>query len=211
MPSFYNAERNYVITTNLKVMYSTLSQQPSLQLLRKDLHAAIRVWLTPGVRRYFLVRNPYDRLVSFYADKFQTEPAAHRLASWQDCQRIFFPALGLCAEDPPEAVAQRLRALPFDRFTGLLPHLFRLDRHLWPQYWGLRFRIRGLSIPAPFDRILKIEQDRDVLAGDLGIDLTVRANVTAHDRADHYFSAASYAVVNDIYRQDFERFGYPLA
>ncbi len=211
MPSFYNPQRNYVLTTNLKVMYSTLCRQPSLRLLPTDVHAALRVWLAPGVRRYLLVRNPYDRLVSFFADKFSTTPADDGMNAWQDCQRLFFPALGLNGREDMNVIAERLRAVTFERFIDLLPRVYRRDAHLWPQHWSARFRLYGLSIPAPIHAVFKIEEDRRILCDDLGLDLTTQVNASQHGAHDRYFVATTYAVANEVYRVDFERFNYPIA
>lgn len=211
MPSFFNPRRNYVITTSLKVMFSTLSQQPSLRPLRHDLRAAIALWWKPGMRRYFLARDPYDRLVSFYADKFFSTPADTGLAQWQHCQVVFFAPLGLSGRESTAIIAERLRAVTFEHFVRLLPQVFRRDEHLWPQCWNVPFRIGALCVPAPLHRVLKMESDRQVLAEELGLDLSIRANATTHASRERYFAPRSYAIAQEVYRGDFERFDYPLA
>jgi len=210
MPSFYNAERNYVVSTSLKVMYTSLTQQPSLRPLSSDLRAALRVWLTPGLRRYLLVRDPYERLVSFHADKLREALDKGETGTWQHCQRILFPGLGLSGSEGAAVIAERLRGVTFGEFVALLPRVFRKDPHLWPQSWSRAFRVRGVALPGRVDRVLQIETDVDVLVRLLGLDVSIRVNATEHASAERSFTAASYEVANDIYRDDFAGFGYPM-
>ena len=210
MPSFYNAERSYIVSTSLKVMYTTLTKQPALRPLPDDLRAALRLWLTPGVRRYLLVRDPYDRLVSFHADKLRAAVPKGEAASWQHCQQILFPHLGLSGREEPAAIAERLRAVSFEAFVALLPRVFRADPHLWPQSWSRSFRVRGVKLPARVDRVLKIEEDVEALTRELGLDVSIRDNATEHDPAERYFDAPTYQVANQVYRDDFVGFSYPM-
>jgi len=210
MPSFYNAERGYVVSTSLKVMYSSLMRQPSLRPLPGELRAAARYWLTPGLRRYLLVRDPYERLVSFHADKLRDALDGDDVGRWQHCQRILFPLLGLSGEEGTTAIAARLRAVSFDELVAMLPRVAGQDPHLWPQSWSRAFRVRGVPLPARVDRVLRIEHDRDALADELGLDLSIRVNATAHASAEQTFGAASYRIANQVYREDFVRFGYRM-
>jgi hypothetical protein len=209
MPSFYNAERNYLLSTSLKVMYSSLTLQPALRPLRTDLHAALRTWSTPGLRRYLLVRDPYERLVSFHADKLRAALPSAAGGRWQSSQRIFFPALGLSGEEPAGAIAERLRALDFEDFIRLVPRVHRADPHLWPQWWTRSFRVRGVALPAPVHRVFKIEE-MDLLAEELGLDRSIRVNETSHESADRSFTPASYTIANHIYGGDFASFSYRM-
>ncbi|HYD50094.1 MAG TPA: sulfotransferase family 2 domain-containing protein [Terriglobales bacterium] len=208
MPSFYHRRRNYLITTSLKVMYSSLAQQPELEPLH-DAEAWTRYWLTPGVERFCLVRDPYDRLVSFYTDKLRTAPKTARKAGWQHCQRIFFADLALAEEMPDDQIAERLRAVTFEEFLALLPRLYRKDPHLWPQARSLTYRAGPLPLPAPSGTILKMEAAAEVCER-LALDPTIHVNRTEHDDPHALFRSAGYAIANRIYRNDFKRYGYAL-
>lgn len=206
MPSFLHPERRYVLTTSYKVMYSTLLQQPALRPCAHDLTAALRAWM-PGVHRYLLVRDPYARTLSFFADKLRHANA--REGRWQACQRVFFPLARLSGRESEEVITRTLRAIEFGAFVQALPALHRRDPHLWPQAWSRRFRIGPLALPAPLHGAFRIEQP-DVLRRELGLDPTIRANAQEHETPERVFTPAEYAVVNEVYRIDFELFGYPM-
>jgi hypothetical protein len=53
-----------------------------------------------------------------------------------------------------------------------------------------------------------MEADGAALAGDLGLDLTTRANPTVHGAHGDHLTAASYTIANAIYGRDFDRFAY---
>ena len=63
MPSFVNRSKKITLTTNYKVMYSMLKRQRQWKKSKKWV-----IKLLP-YKSFGLVRNPYDRLVSFYFDK----------------------------------------------------------------------------------------------------------------------------------------------
>ena len=76
-------------------MYSTLRFQKNLtdgnhHVTRK---LFLKKFMSTRTKHIMLVRNPYDRVASFYADKFKKHPSHFKEGNargWQDCQKLLF-------------------------------------------------------------------------------------------------------------------------
>ena len=193
MPSFINHTKKTALITNYKVMYSSLKKQKEWKKSKNWL-----VRLLP-YRKFGLVRDPYDRLVSFYFDKL------HKSLDDSDyfvrSQRIFFPVLGLEKASPIEKY-QALKAIDFNKFIGLLPEIHDKNRHLHPQHWVFE--------KLNMDKFLQIENEKaqQLMQDELDIDLQIKANVTQKD--DIQWQPWSRKMVNEIYQKDFEEYGYEM-
>lgn len=215
MICFVDTARRFTLATNYKVMYSTLLAQPQLTVVhrRHELRDVLTEQSPPITDHYLLVRDPYARLLSFHADKFLVHPPGEQEATVQGSHRVFFDVLGVetMAADERAAV---FRATGFERFVGLLtPGLIASNVHLVPQSHtlalptDLRERQAMARLWRP-GRVLKMEEHLHVLQA-LGIDVDLRINATPHAAVGEAYSPDSYARVNDLYREDFRRFGYP--
>ncbi|WP_136646147.1 sulfotransferase family 2 domain-containing protein [Tabrizicola sp. YIM 78059] len=128
-----------------------------------------------------LVRNPWDRVVSYY--------------HWLRAQSFANPAVGLAkARD----------------FSGFLNHPQTMaSLRLWP-YGAYMRRPDGSEKPSLFLRLERFETDAAPLFDNLGFRLTLpKAN--ASDRARDwrvYYSDADAALVADLCGEDVARFGY---
>ncbi len=193
MPSFINHTKKTALITNYKVMYSSLKKQKEWKKSKNWL-----VRLLP-YRKFGLVRDPYDRLVSFYFDKL------HKSLDDSDyfvrSQRIFFPVLGLEKASPIEKY-QALKAIDLNKFIGLLPEVHDKNRHLHPQHWVFE--------KLNMDKFLPIENEKaqQLMQDELDIDLQIKANVTQKD--DIRWQPESRKMVNEIYKKDFEEYGYEM-
>mgnify|MGYP006291511239 FL=1 len=217
MRVFIHPKENYFLFTNLKVMYGTLSRQKGLIsisnkvlpifLLRDKLFFKKR-------KKYLIVRNPYEKIVSFYTHKFvfnklYTSENNLKNIKVQNCQRIFFPLLGLSGKEEKKIIGKRLTELSFEDFIKLLPQVYDKDDHLWPQFWAFHIRYKGFPImPLSYNKVYLIEKNMNDIREKLKIDIGIRANKTYHDSYEKYFSSISYAIVNEIYNKDFLFFGY---
>lgn len=217
MPHFVNHTHRYYISTSYKVLYTLFVRQPLLAIAgRKPMvRNAFVKWLTPlpGWGHFLLVRNPYDRLVSFYKDKFQQEPYHHACtyAELQICQKLFADYAGIAAHDSPREVSQKLRGFSFARFIHYLPEVYLRDGHLVPQAQLRTLSFYGLPVcPLKFDRVLKLEcaEDRAYLQHALALDLTRKVNSTHTIQLANPWSLPLRAIVNQLYRADFTAFGY---
>ena len=209
-------------------MFSTLDHQPSLKRMSKlDL-----VWASVAKRLTFsklrcsiVVRNPYNRIVSFYKDKF-LRAEDYRLwmqdqgmeMSWQKSTQLFFPYLGLTTQMDPKEVSEKISSVTFDKFLEILPKVYMQDGHLTPQYLSgvLSFRLFNYRIsfrlPVRMERIYKMESEKDMdsLAHDFNLDLKTKINATEKSDNTFYWSPSTRQIADKIYARDFERFGYEV-
>ena len=129
-----------------------------------------------------LVRNPWDRVVSYY--------------HWLRAQSFAHPAVGL-------AKAQG--------FSGFLNHpQTRTAFRLWP--YGAYMRDRhGVEQASLFIRLEQLEEDIAPFEAHLGFRLTPLARANASDRVADWrpaFSDADAALIADLCAVDIARFGY---
>ena len=216
MPRFIDVDRSLLVTTNMKVLYSTLCWQDHLQQL-SEARFAREVLLGGRHRHVMFTRNPYDRLVSAYVDKFQTHPrllGTRDFSGWQKFQHRFLKRFGMPPEATDEAIRDALLAVDFSRFIEALPALHWRDTHLRPQHFRMSLAIKRTIrlLPLRIDELIPVEDlDHDRVRDAYGIELaSVKRNATSHGPADDYFTPRLRSVVNRIYRRDFERLGYPM-
>ena len=212
MPQFYCKEENYYLSTNSKVMWSTLKNQNNLKKIQNANFALCKALEPFGVIRkrkhYLLVRNPYDRLESFFRDKLRKHAVPNR--GWQRSQRIFFPLLGINKGTPNDDVKEKLMCLSFDTFIKYLPCLYFKDGHLHPQFWVENIGHRLFKWTITFDKVLKMEQQEDLafLANNLKIDLQIRYNYTRDIDIEINWAEKTREIVNSIYHLDFIHYNY---
>jgi hypothetical protein len=218
MPHFVNRSQRYFISTNYKVLYTLLYHQPQLQGAPKS-RLAVNGWLKrwtplPWQRHFLLVRDPYQRLESFYKDKFRLEPtlALRTYTELQYCQRLFCPYLQITQESEPALIREKLLSFSFAHFIQLLPELYLADGHLHPQAHISTLRWRGRTIQLQFDRVLKIESAPDLayVQDALALDLSQTYNSTRQVAWSTPWRPDLRAVVNRLYKADFVAFAYAM-
>jgi hypothetical protein len=214
MPRLFDYQRGVMVTTSLKVLYSTLVSHKHLKRVGEP--SAMRLLLGGRVKRHVMfVRNPHSRLVSAWADKFLTYPrklGQEGFHGWQHVQRIYLQHTGFLDRGSDEAIRDALLATSFREFVNHLPAIYRRDAHLQPQHWTMSIRYKGVIpiLPLGFDQIIRVEQmDASALHHELGIDVVgARCNVTEHPPADELFTPELRAIVRRLYKRDFEKFSY---
>lgn len=219
MITFYNKDQEYFLTTNTKVLSSSLRKQKNLERVGN-----FPVWLHTLSRRlglsrmphYFLVRNPYARVESFFKEKLRkcihqtTDNPPYILKLHQ---QIFYPYIGVREGDDLEEIKRKFFALTFGEYVSLLPRVYFLDAHLRPQSWSRKRKLKGvLPFTILFDRVMKIEEAStfEFLGRELKLDTGIRANATVDKRNEIRWTEAELRIVNKIYKVDFELFGYEL-
>ena len=138
--------------------------------------------------KFAVVRNPYDRLVSsyFYIKKNQ-DGYSKRLSSLHD-----FPSF--------------VSALTSDQIRK---SIFKIP-HFLPQVEFLK--VRDGSIGVDFlGRFETLDSDFNSIIQRLGIQAELEHhNRTVHKSFQEYYDQATLAIVQKIYREDFELLGYPV-
>ena len=213
MPRFMHREQPVLVSTNLKVLYSSLAHQTNLTAIGEGTFARK---LIAGKRTHMLfVRNPYDRLVSAYTDKFQTHPrqlGEDGFKNWQRIQLRFLEQIGFDTRTSDDRIQEALLSVDFDQFVRQLPRLQYRDAHVVPQHHRRRPTFKWIIplLPARVDRLIRIEEmNTDQINQQLGLDLqSVRRNQTRHGPAEDYFTSELRGIVNRVYRRDFEHLGY---
>jgi hypothetical protein len=214
MVRLLDVHRGILFTTNLKVLYSTLVHHDHLTRLNESQVAAR--YLSGRIKKHIMfARNPYDRLVSAWTDKFASHP--NRLGGagfgrWQDIQYLYLRRLGVSREAPDTVIQSELLGVGFDKFVRYLPDVYLRDGHLVPQWMAKSIRLRGrwAVLPLRIDRVIRIEEmDRAKILAELGLDLNGNHhNRTDHPPAAHLFTPELQAIVDVLYKQDFREFGY---
>ena len=211
MPHFINESKHYLISTNYKVLYSLLYDQPTLREI--NMQEVAQYYLgdpAPWLSHFFVVRNPYTRLESFFKDKFRQDPVtkARTYEQLQRCQRFFCAYLQIDPADSAMTIREKLLSLSFEQFVQLLPTVYLQDGHLHPQVRMMTIRFRGAPIQLNFDRVLKIESAADMayLQDELAVDVSQPINNTRQVKWSSPWQPKLYAVVNELYKADFETF-----
>lgn len=95
MPIFKKGNNSLYLLTNYKVMYSTLKQQKEIRRIvfsnKTQFKIVLTQWFLNNFRFYLIVRNPYDKIESFFREKFRKSLDHYeKNGFWQESQKIFF-------------------------------------------------------------------------------------------------------------------------
>lgn len=193
MPHFYNKEENYFISTNFKVMYTTLKRQKQLKKVK-----LVRLLLSKK-DKYVIVRDPYNRMESFFKDRLRKK--LNKEKDWLRSQKIFFKPLGVSQKSDEEKY-NALATLSFAEFIKLLPVVYTKNRHLHPQYQLFKsFKPK---------KVLKMKNKNDLqfLTQELHLNLNIKANATQENTSEIKWTKDLYKNVNTVYAKDFQRYSF---
>ena len=204
-------------------MYSTLSKQGNLVRagLSKRLYLNILLsWIFPKSKFYLIVRNPFDRIKSFYKSKFP-KAEINRLwmlqnekGEWQKCTEYFFPYLNLNTDMAPKMISQVLISTSFDKVISILPNVFSKDGHMTPQHYAKKISLSKYGyrcrIPIRFQKVFKIESKKDLneIEKIFDINLSKPLNSTKNIVEDFTYNDDNVKTIANIYKRDFEEFKY---
>jgi len=213
MPLFVNHEKQLLVGTNLKVAFTSLRHTPALRRMgHTEMLIRELLGLLPKTRS-FLVRNPYERLVSFYEDKLRTQPRScgETNFAWERCQLQLGPYLGVDFGKSREEVASQLIGTAFADFIEAIcafaraRAVFRLDGHLRPQ----TILLQRLRIASPRQKWLLVRiEDKDDLQKAVGAKLP-KMNTTSKGPVREYFDERTTALTNSLFSGDFRELPYP--
>lgn len=218
MRFFINTELNYVIITNYKVMYSTLMTQRNLinhTSTHFDEQLVVGMLQDGTVEKFILTRNPYDRVLSCYFDKFVESPKSPDFFL-QFCHIIALPYFGIDITQPKEIIAGKIEKISFSEFVLTLPLFYDKEEHYIPQYSlklipSLRqdhIKMENILFNDIKPGILKMEDDFNFITEHLQLNFKIHRGKTEHLAFPNYYDPALYATINKLYDQDFNYFGY---
>ncbi|MGY8882686.1 MAG: sulfotransferase family 2 domain-containing protein [Pseudomonadales bacterium] len=217
MPFFKVRNKKILLITNFKVMFSSFKRTENFIKLKRA-EAFLRIAYTNPLV-YFTVRDPYERVASFYKDKFQQHPAKYSLGSsfrWETPQKIFFPLLGLNNKTSNEEIREALLGTSFEMFIDMLAQCYHLDEHVNPQHWILnhpQYRFfKNLNVHEKQLSVFKIENlsHMSEFSYLTGFDSNVSMNSTKKLNADCSMNNEMLKKINSIYANDFKYYGYKL-
>ncbi len=211
------------LVTNYKVMFSSLNSNKNLTRVypcnRLYLYA-LTSWISHSSRFYLIVRNPFERIVSFYKSKF-LKAEKNRLwmlenenGNWQVCTEYFFPYLDLNTKTEPTEISKKLMDTKFEKVISILPKVFMMDGHMTPQYHSLNFSFKKygcrFSIPIKYERIFKLENMQDLRKMEeiFDIDLVTKKNNTDAISNNVTWNDDSINIVANLYEKDIIKFNY---
>lgn len=213
---FFCPDKNCIISTSYKVMYSTLGAQkyfvpnshPSWAYVWYKL--LLRKFLLSRTKHIVLVRNPYDRLVSFYFDKFRTHPLRFQEQgfNWKDDQKRMWPTFGISPAMDDKTISEKMANVSFAQFINELPRLQSTIRHLHFQINTLYEMHFGVLVRLRVDKLIRMEKLDELR--EWGVDTSIVKNKTKRQPYMHYYNKTLYRIVNSVYKDDFEQFGYEM-
>lgn len=215
---FKHSKKHYFITTNFKVCFSTLSYHKELyhpSKLSIFINALVRkISKRVGLKHYYLVRNPYDRLESFYRDKLYDAPNKAVFSEdfrWQFCQDLIIEKFGN-SEWSFFQKKEFLLSISFEQFIFFLDKIYLSDRHLSPQRLELNIIYKKWILPIHFDCVLRVEEASTVefLRNELNINTSIKRNFTKDLPIQLTWTRSMREIANNIYEEDFKNFGYPM-
>ena len=223
MIHFFHKKNKIFVSTNLKVMYSSLSHTDSLVEIKYK--KFLKITNIFKGKHYLLVRNPYTRIVSFYKNKFQgaSKRAFNReFFQFEYSQKLFFTHLNINSNDSNDVIASKLCSLSFVDFIRLLPQYYQKDSHMHPQSRIFYSKIKSgwfRWFLAPLQRyiikfkiqIIKIEdlEKMNALAKKIDLDLSIKKNQTQSIKTPA-LTPETIKIINKIYYNDFILFGYKI-
>jgi len=218
MPYFRVHDSHKLVLTNFKVMFTSFTETSNFTKIKR--YKAYLLLKQNDTQVHFTVRDPYQKAISLYKDKFQFTPLNADLTKpvkWEKPQRIFFPTMGLSTKrDSDQKIQETLMNTSFDEFVQLLKKCYWRDEHTQPQHWILdhpRYLLfKKLHVNQKRLTIYKMDEARelDAFAMSTGFDNSKHANSTAEITTPKEFSPESIETINNIYENDFADYGYAM-
>ena len=215
---FESKKRNSFLAANPKVLTQTLRYQKNLSRLtgkRQYLHFLLKsMGKQFGPEYVMLVRNPYNRVESFFKEKLRQKVRkaldAKQPYILKRHQMIFYDFLGINKSASVQHQVDSLLGLDFKSFVKLIPRVYHLEDHIAPQTYNFSLTRFGMSLTMHMNRYVKLESAEDMvwMAKYFDLDLSERRNSTIEEQELLEWDDECISIVQRIYKRDFEIFGY---
>ncbi|MAN58635.1 MAG: hypothetical protein CMC08_02235 [Flavobacteriaceae bacterium] len=195
-------------------MYSSLHFNEGLEPFRIRALAfhqlKLRLGIAPHLEHYLVVRNPYDRLESFFKNKFRKNIHEREIERWEHCQRIFFPQMGLSNNVNYLENKAAFLKVTFEMFIKMLPLVYTHDAHLIPQSQSEVLKLPKGNFRIKYTSVYKMELPKhlEILAKNLEIDLGHPLNPTKPTDNVVQWTPELRKIVAKLYEDDFRNYGY---
>jgi hypothetical protein len=166
-----------------------------------------RLATSPTTFRFSFVRNPYTRLLSCWADKFQGRPLVPGLPEIDDYlarRKRIDPSLPFGAD----------KALSFDRFVTFATASLGMDHDLHLHRQDDLLSVPGIALDfigrvETFNTDLAKVFDRLGASDEVRREALVPLNTSRHQLCSDHYTPPMADCVYRAYERDFDRFGYP--
>lgn len=212
MPHFsISSDKKVLLTTSYKAMFTSVKYSAKAKEISSAHMLAIIINAlskNDDIYHYQIVRNPYERLVSFFYDKLRNALPGDpdREFKLQNSQKLILRKLNINPFLNAHKKADILLNITFDEFIYLLPKLTS-NKHLRPQILTAP-KIIETIIGSP--SILKMEEDLDAICSISGVNRSLKRNPTIHPTYEELFNSSTYKIANEIYYGDFIKYGYQI-
>ena len=210
MAVFVNHKKRVFVLTSYKVGYSTLlsQEQSGLKYLHYIINFSIFKYLIKyfSYKRYVIVRNPYNRFLSLFSDKYRKQPQRiiDGLHSWENVHTCLFPYLNIKPGDPDKIIASKFLDMTISEFIKLLPLVINADQHFMPQTATKQFRLFGIFLLSiRINGFFRIEDQLLELSGLTGIDFGIKKNTSNSKQFKDKLSQKDLILLNKLYKNDF--------
>jgi len=172
-----------VIINSKKVMYSSLkSCDEFIEISR----VRALFYYIIGYKFYMLVRNPMDRILSFYKNKFIVTDNKDQ------------PSIRLFGDNE----------IGINQMVEKLPSVYMKDGHLYPQVKSQGIFIKSFGIFFPFNIITVFRMESDIKNMEDFFEANIpHKNSTAGTYVPE-LTNRSKRIIEDIYQEDYERYEY---
>ena len=218
MPYFRVHNSHKLVLTNFKVMFTSFTETSNFTKIKR--YNAFLLAKQSWTQVHFTVRDPYQKAISLYKDKFQYTPRNADLTKpvkWEKPQRIFFSEMGLSTKHhSDQKIKETLINTSFDEFIELLDKCYWLDEHTQPQHWILNHPrylfFKKLGVTLDQLSIYRMDQAKELnaFAESTGFDNSKHANSTAEITTPKELSVKSLKILNTIYKKDFTDYAYEM-
>ena len=211
---FKHKRNNKYLITNYKVMFSTLVDQPNLYRVNNKSFISHKILEQFGFRQkasvHFLIRNPEQRLQSFFHNKFRQHIEKSNFSDWEHCQRIFFDHLEIEKSDAPKLIKEKILNFSYSQFIQTLSDHYLKDAHLIPQSKMTSLSIMGIVLPIKNkpDEVYIMEEEKDIIKLEQTFDLNLshKINVSHKDFEEFSVSKELEQTVRKIYKEDYKMY-----
>jgi hypothetical protein len=157
-------------------------------------------------KRYLIVRNPYNRFLSLFADKYRKQPQRilDKLHTWEKVHTCLFPYLGISPGDADDTIARAFMNMQISDFLAILPKVINEDEHFMPQMASRQLKLSNqISINLKINGSYRLEDQQDELSRLTGIDFGVQKNKSNSTNYKNVLTNEDLEILNNLYKQDF--------